>query len=200
MNLVGEMGLEFKDVDEGFVEPLTISQIKFCLFNEADDERAFWSKQPDGSEADGEGDLVGEMAGAGPQNSPASPEGPCWFCGAPGQVKRSCPARLKAVHSKAGGSASPSRGGRDGRSYQCFEEVCQEAPRRGRPPPRNRASTAPSSRQTTDSRRGIFPVRERRVGEISDTVPEEDSAPPEEGELDGEVGGLYDSQYDQAGF
>ena len=51
-----------------------------------------------------------------------------------------------------------------------------------------------------DSRKGIFPIRELRVGEISDTVHEEDSAPPEEGELDGEVGGLYDSHYDQAGF
>ena len=51
-----------------------------------------------------------------------------------------------------------------------------------------------------DSRKGIFPIRELRVGEISDTVHEEDSAPPEEGQLDGEVGGLFDSQYDQAGF
>ena len=187
-------------MDKGFVEPLTISQIEFCLFNEAEDETAFWRSQPDGSEADGEGDLVGEMAGAGPQNSPASPEGPCWFCSAPGHVKRSCPARLKAVHAKSGSASRPSRGGRGGRSYQRFEEVRRGAPRRGRPPPRNNSSTASSSRQAMDSRKGIFPIRERRVGKISDTVHEEDSAPPEEGELDGEVGGLYDSQYDQAGF
>ena len=80
--LVGEMiglGVEEED-DEGFVEPLTISQIEFCLFNEADDETAFWNNQPDGSE-DMEGEMVGEMVGA-PQNSPASPEGPCWFCSA----------------------------------------------------------------------------------------------------------------------
>ena len=48
-NLVGEIGLEFEDVDEGFVEPLTISQIEFCLFNEANltglrlTVRATWS-------------------------------------------------------------------------------------------------------------------------------------------------------------
>ena len=83
-NLVGEMtGLGFEEEDdEGFVEPLTISQIEICLFNEADDETAFWNNQPDGSEADAEGEMVGEMAGAAPQNSPASPEGPCWFCSA----------------------------------------------------------------------------------------------------------------------
>ena len=54
-------------MDKGFVKPLTISQIEFCLFNEAEDETAFWSSQPDGSEAEGEGDLVGEMAGAAPR-------------------------------------------------------------------------------------------------------------------------------------
>ena len=96
-------------MDKGFVEPLTISQIEFCLFNEAEDETAFWSSQPDGSEADGEGDLVGKMDGAGPQNSPASPEGTCWFCSAPGHVKRSCPA-------KSGSVSRPSRGGRGVRS------------------------------------------------------------------------------------
>ena len=200
-NLVGEMGLGFEEEDEGFVEPLTISQIEFCLFNEADDETAFWNNQPDGSEADVEGDLVGEMAGAGPQNSPASPEGPCWFCSALGHVKRNCPARLKAVHAKVGISSRPSRGGRGGRTYQRFEEARRGSPRRGRPPPRSRSSTTPSGRSAMDSRRGIFPVRERRVGEISDTGHEEHSAPPEEGgELDGEVGGLYDAKYDQAGF
>ena len=113
-------------MDKGFVEPLTISQIEFCLFNEAEDETAFWSSQPDGSEAEGEGDLVGEMAGAGPQNSPASPEGPCWFCSAPGHMKRSCLARLKAVHAKSCKimhASRPSRGERGGRLYQRFEEV-----------------------------------------------------------------------------
>ena len=60
--------------------------------------------------------------------------------------------------------------------------------------------TSSSYRHTSDSRRGIFPVRERRVGEISDTVQEEDSGPPEEEEVDGEFGGLYDPHYEQAGF
>ena len=191
-HLVGEMRSEFEDLDEGFVEPLTVSQIEFCVFNEEDNETVFWSDQPDGSElVDGEDYVVGEMAGAG--NSPAHPEGPCWFCSAPGHVKRSCPARLKAVHAKSGSTPRSSRGGRGGggRSYQRLEEVRRGAPRRGRG--RGRGSSS-------DSRRGIYPVRERRVGEISDVLHEEDPGLPEEEEVNGEVGGLYDSNYEQTGF
>ena len=192
-HLVGEMRSEFEDIDEGFVEPLTVSQIEFCIFNEEDDETVFWSNQPDGSDLfDSEDQVVGEMAGAG--NSPAHPEGPCWFCSAPGHVKRSCPARLKAVHAKSGSTPRSSRGGRGGggRSYQRLEEVRRgAAPRRGRG--RGRGSSS-------DSRRGIYPVRERRVGEISDVLHEEDTELPEGEEVNGEVGGLYDSNYEQTGF
>ena len=42
-NLVGEIrevGVEEEDED-GFVEPLTISQMDFCLFNESDEESIF---------------------------------------------------------------------------------------------------------------------------------------------------------------
>ena len=191
-NLVGELRSEFEDIDEGFVEPLTVSQIDFCVFNEEDNETVFWSDQPDGSElVDGEDYVVGEMGGAG--NSPAHPEGPCWFCSAPGHVKRSCPARLKAVHAKSGSTPRSSRGGRGGggRSYQRLEEVRRGAPRRGRG--RGRSSSS-------DSRRGIYPVRERRVGEISDVLHEEDPGLPEEEEVSGDVGGLYDSNFEQTGF
>ena len=41
-------------------------------------------------------------------------------------------------------------------------------------------------------------MRERRVGEISDTGHEGGPSPPEEGnEVNQEVGGLYDAHYDQ---
>ena len=52
-----------------------------------------------------------------------------------------------------------------------------------------------------DSRKGIFPVRDRRVEEISDTGHEGDPSPPEGGsEMNNEVGGLYDAHYDQSNF
>ena len=198
-SLVGEMmeaGVGDEEDDEGFVEPLTIEQMDFCLFNESDEESIFWENQPDGSE-DFDSGTVGEMVGA-PQNSPASPEGPCWVCGGP-HVKRNCPARLKAVHAKVGRTSRPSRGGRGGRPYQRFEEVRRGSSRRGRPPFRSRPSASSSGRSAiSDSRRGIFPVRERRVGEISDTGHEGELSPPEEGnEGNQEVGGLYNAHYDQ---
>ena len=90
-NLVGEVrevGVEEED-EEVFVEPLTISQMDFCLFNESDEESNFWNNQPDGSDPDPESGMIGEMVGA-PQNSPASPEGPCWFCSAQGHMKKFC--------------------------------------------------------------------------------------------------------------
>ena len=187
-----EAGVGDEEDDEGFVEPLTIEQMDFCLLNESDEESIFWENQPDGSE-DSDGRIIGEMVGA-PQNSPASPEGPCWVCSGP-HVKRNCPARLKAVHAKVGRSSRPSRGGRGGRPYQRFEEVRRGSWRgRGRPPPRSR----PSASSSSDSRRGIFPVWERMVGEISDTGHEGEPSPPEEGnEGNQEVGGLYDAHYDQ---
>ncbi len=199
-NLVGEMMDEVRDFEEedeeDFVEPLTIAQMDFCMFNESETESTFWNNQPDGSEAsDPEGEIVGEMVGT-PQNSPASPEGPCWFCSARGHVKKFCPARLKAVHAKVGSSSRPPRGGRGGRSR--FEEVRRGSSRRGRST-RGRPSASTSGRSAVgDSRRGIFPVRDRRVGEISDA-----GQPGEEHEVSQEVGGLYNDQdyhYDQPDF
>ena len=152
---LGEMNAEFEEAAEELVEQLTISQMEFCLLNESDEETLFWSSQPDGSDPDLGGEL-GEMAG-GLQNSPASPEGPWWACGGP-HVKRLCPSRLKAVIAKSGGAPRSFRGRKGGRA---FEEVRRGSSRRGRAPPRGRPSAAPSSRQVTDSRRGIFPVRDR---------------------------------------
>jgi hypothetical protein len=37
---IREVGVEEEDED-GFVEPLTISQMDFCLFNESDEESIF---------------------------------------------------------------------------------------------------------------------------------------------------------------
>ena len=183
---LGEMNAEFEEADEEFVEQLTISQIEFCLLNETDEETRFWSSQPDGSDEELGGEL-GEMAG-GLQNSRASPDGPCWACRGP-HMKRLCPSRLKAVIAKSGGSSRSSQGGKGGRA---FEEVRRGSSRRGRPPPRSRPAAVPSSRQVTDSRRGIFPVRDRRgVGELSGTTDVEGPAQPEGEELNGgEVGGL----------
>ena len=103
---LGEMNAEFEEADEEFVEQLTISQIEVCLLNETDDETRFWSSQPDGSYEELGGEL-GEMAG-GLQNSPDSPEVPCWARGGP-HVKRNCPSRLKAVIAKSGGLSRSSR-------------------------------------------------------------------------------------------
>ena len=113
-------------------------------------------------------------------------------------MKRNCPARLKAVHAKVGRTSRPSRGGRGGRPYQRFEEVRRGSSRRGRPPFRSRPSASSSGRSAiSDSRRGIFPVRER-VGEISGTGHEGELSHPEEGnEGNQEVGGLYNAHYDQ---
>ena len=195
--LVGEMleAGEEEDEDEGFVEPLTVAQMDFCLLNESDEESIFWESQPDGSE---DPETVGEMVGS-PQNSPASPEGPCWVCGGP-HVKRNCPARLKAVHAKVGRTPRPSRGGRGGRPFRRFEEVRRGAPRRGRPSPRFRPSASSSGRSAvSNSRQGILPYRERGVGEIADNGHEEGApatTPEERNDINQEVGGLYDAQYD----
>ena len=195
--LVGELleAGEEEDEDEGFVEPLTIAQMDFCLLNESNEESIFWESQPDGSE---ESETVGEMGGS-PQNSPASPEGPCWVCSGP-HVKRNCPSRLKAVHAKVGRMPRPSRGGRGGRPFRRFEEVRRGAPRRGRSSPRFR-STVPSAGRSavSNSRQGILPYRERGVGELADRGQEE--GPPsatseERNDINQEVGGLYDAQYD----
>ena len=194
--LVGELveaGEEEEGEDEGFVEPLTIAEMDFCLLNESDEESIFWESQPDGSE---DPETVGEMIGS-PQNSPASPEGPCWVCGGP-HVKRNCPARLKAVHAKVGRTPRPSRGGRGGRPFRRFEEVRRGAPRRGRSSPRLRSAASASGRSAvSNSRNGILPYRERRVGEISDSGQEGGApAPEEKDDINQEVGGLYDAQYD----
>ena len=52
------MGLDGDELDEGFVEPLTISQLEFCLFNESNEETTFWSNQPEGGDGDYESDVV----------------------------------------------------------------------------------------------------------------------------------------------
>ena len=49
---------EEEDEDEGFVEPLTVAQMDFCLLNKSDEESIFWESQPDGSE---DPETVGEM-------------------------------------------------------------------------------------------------------------------------------------------
>ena len=192
------MGLD-EDLEEGFVEPLTISQIEFCIFNEEQEETDFWDSQSV-SQEEGEG-FLGEL---GPQ-SPASPDGPCWFCSAPGHVKAKCPARLNAVHAKYGASRP-----KVGRGRRCFEEVRRGSsrPNRGR-----RASwrgsrgisgpQAASSRRypsdSWDSRNGILPFRSRRLGEMSEEGPEEEAGllqGGEGGEMAEEVGGLYEAQQD----
>ena len=198
-SLMGEMG-STEDFEEEEVEPLTIAQMEFCIFNEEQEETDFWDSQSLFPEDEDEG-AVGEL---GPQ-SPASPDGPCWVCNAPGHVKARCPARLNAVHSKYG--ASRPKFGRGGRR---FEEVRRGSsrPNRGRRAPwrgsrgASGSPTSPSGRypsDSRDSRNGILPFRSRKLGEMSEEGPEDEAGRPhpgEGGEVAEEMGGLYEARQD----
>ena len=176
---LGEMALGVEQENyEGFEEPLTVSPLEFCLFNESDEETLFWSNQPKAGEGDYDNDVVGEMGG--PQDSPASPEGPCWFCSKLGHVKRTCPSRLKSVHARSGASR-PSRGFRGGRSATRVGEVRRGSSRRGRFSPRNTSSSSSSA-----------PAEEE--GEKSPEDEYDENVDHEE------VGGLYDAHHDQSDF
>ena len=75
---LGEIVLgEEQETDEGFEEPLTISQLEFCLFNKSDEETLFWSNQPEAGEGDYESDVVGEIGG--PQTHRRLPRDPVGF-------------------------------------------------------------------------------------------------------------------------